>query len=193
MVSFLLRLKMHKSVISSAGLALILGTCLTSTASSPLHAAKEAAASCSSASYHAMDFRVGSFTGITLGGLPAGRSEVKKILSGCALIEHWDGAISGSGMGFYYWNPSDERWHLRYVNDDGQILEFEGVADKDGISFTGSGRFYDYIGQHHMRWERVNADQVRQIWHYSNDDGRNWNSVVKIDLTRSPPKQPADG
>ena len=138
---------------------------------------------CATPEYRAMDFRIGHFTGQTADGLPAGMSDVEAVLSGCALIEEWQGAVSGKGIAFFYRSRQEDRWHLNYVNDDGETLELSGLADAEGVTFSGMGSFYGYSGLQRIRWQREPGDAVRQLWQLSQDGGKTWTSVVEIVLT----------
>ena len=142
-------------------------------------------AACTTQEYRELDFKIGRFAGQTANGQRAGVSEVKPDLRGCVLIERWEGAISGNGMGIYFRSSSDNRWHLNYANEDGQTLELSGVTDSTGITFSGPSRFYELSGIHRIRWERASDGAVRQIWHLSKDGGATWEAVAEILLSPS--------
>lgn len=184
----------RKQPLATAGLvariATAIGSCLFATIPLPASANEEGGSICSAAEYRSMDFRIGHFDGVTAGGLPAGVSDVEAILSGCALVERWQGAISGKGMAFFYRTKGDGLWLMRYANDDGETLELSGTADAEGVTFTGPSSFYSYVGLHRMRWQREPGGAVRQIWQLSEDNGASWASVVEMVLTPSAKEAP---
>lgn len=119
---------------------------------------------------------------------------VYAILGGCAIVEHWEGALSWDhvlGFSVRAWDPERERWVavLSWPSpagtgfsvmegdfDDGEgRLEAERTAP-DGSPFRIRFRFAD-----------VTADSFRWIGARSTDDGDTWREFWTMDFERRDP------
>jgi hypothetical protein len=144
--------------------------------------ASDAQSVCAAKLFRSLDFRIGSFKGVTATGQDAGTTEVAPAAEGCALLEHWQGAMGGNGVGLFFYHRAQEKWQFNYANADGEILILVGTADANGVTFTGENRFYSFQGLHQMRWERAPNGAVRQIWKLSVDKGQTWQPIVDMVL-----------
>lgn len=122
------------------------------------------------------DFWVGDWN-VTVGGKPAGENRIERILDGCALLENWKGAGGMSGKSLNFYDPRSERWHQTWVDDRGGSLGLDG-AFKDGkMVLIGTQKKDPKTGTttiDRITWTPLPADQVRQVWETSNDDGKSW-------------------
>jgi len=117
----------------------------------------QASAPCQSELHSQFDFWVGewevydSATDSLLG-----RSQIRRILGGCVIEEHWRGQSGTSGKSFNTLNPSDSTWTQFWV-------------DNTGASHTFVGRFSD--GNMQMRGGSTSDTLFRMIY-YPSADGR---------------------
>ena len=104
---------------------------------------------------------------------------------GCALIEHWIGAVSGEGTALFFHEQG--RWQFRYVNSDGRTLALSGEARGDQIVLA--GRHVDLAGRPGEHWMRLAAEgtDVRQTWYFRPDATGRWELVLDAIQRRQPP------
>jgi hypothetical protein len=134
---------------------------------------------CSGPEFHRLDFRIGAFEVATTSGIRAGRSQVAKILDGCAVQEEWQGAISGYGRGTTAYDAASSTWYFFYVNESGNQLRLSGGFVGDTIDLQGPGHSFDgRAGLHRMRWSPLPDGGVRQLWTFSTDGGRGWTQIL---------------
>ena len=147
-------------------------------ASGPAQTANESAAAqdCSGAEYRRLDFKLGQFDVTGMEGAKAGVSRVESLLDGCLLIEHWQGAISGYGKAFFYYDRNSRRWHTTYVTDNGESLVMSGVFEGDALVFRGVGALSPFPGMHRMAWSPL-PNGVKQFWEVSADGGSTWKTI----------------
>jgi hypothetical protein len=139
--------------------------------------APAASSDCSAAEYRRLDFKIGDFEVTGMGGARAGDSRVVSALGGCALVEYWHGAISGYGQALYYYSRADQRWHLTFVNDDGESLLLDGSFASDTLTLGGAGAIAGFNGLHRMAWSPLPDGGVKQFWEISTDNGASWKQI----------------
>lgn len=165
----------RQKLVLTVSIALLMASAQTGPSASA-----EADLICAAAPFRALDFRLGRFKGVTESGQFAGTTEVMRDAEGCALIEHWYGALGGNGVGLFFFNRSTGKWHFSYINADGETLQLIGQADAQGITFSGENAFYALKGLHQIRWEQAPDGAVRQVWHVTPDQGKTWQPVVNM-------------
>ena len=121
------------------------------------------------------DFWVGNWD-VTVAGKPAGVNRIEKILDGCALLENWQGVGGMSGKSLNFYDPRRERWHQTWVDDRGGSLGLDGAFAGGKMVLTGTKKD-PATGKttiDRITWTPLPADQVRQVWETSTDDGKSW-------------------
>ena len=121
------------------------------------------------------DFWVGNWD-VTVAGKPAGVNRIEKILEGCALLENWQGVGGMSGKSVNFYDPRRERWHQTWVDDRGGSLGLDGAFTGGKMVLTGTKKD-PATGKttiDRITWTPLPADQVRQVWETSTDDGKSW-------------------
>ena len=121
------------------------------------------------------DFWVGNWD-VTVAGKPAGVNRIEKILEGCALLENWQGVGGMSGKSVNFYDPRRERWHQTWVDDRGGSLGLDGAFAGGKMVLTGTKKD-PTTGKttiDRITWTPLPADQVRQVWETSTDDGKSW-------------------
>lgn len=178
----------YPSVGLSAVTLLVIGasTSMSSAATPAAVAVAPPAQDCSSAAHRRLDFKIGEFDVTGIDGAKAGVSRVESLLGGCLLLEHWQGALSGFGKAFFYYDRRAERWHTTFVTDDGEALVFEGVFEGDALVFRGEGKLSPFEGLHRMAWSPSPNGGVKQFWEFSSDGGSTWKTIHIGDYVRRP-------
>ena len=121
------------------------------------------------------DFWVGNWD-VTVAGKPAGVNRIEKILEGCALLENWQGVGGMSGKSVNFYDPRRERWHQTWVDDRGGSLGLDGAFADGKMVLTGTKKdpATGKTTTDRITWTPLPADQVRQVWETSTDDGKSW-------------------
>lgn len=142
---------------------------------------------CAEAAYRQLDFRLGSFDVTTGTGVQAGKSHVETILGGCALVEHWMGAVSGAGEATFAYDSADERWHMTFINSEGHHLRMAGTFAGDALVLVGENMTFDgRRALQRMTWSPLPKGHVLQVWELSMDDGLTWQPFFEGHYARLP-------
>lgn len=132
-----------------------------------------------SATYHRLDFWVGEWDVFSDGQL-VGTNAIEKILSGCAVLEHWTGAGGGQGKSLFYVDDQGT-WKQVWVTQ--QAIRAGGIKEKvwqsldadDSVRFQGKIHRDDgaeYLDRTTLT--RLDNGDVRQLIELSTDGGENW-------------------
>jgi hypothetical protein len=132
---------------------------------------------CSSSEHRHFDFWIGAWDVSNPAGTVVGSNVIRSLLGGCALQEHWESVRGSVGESYNIYDASRGKWHQTWVDNAGSLLMLEGGLRADTMVLEGEtvtrngGRV-----RQRVRWYRVggNADQVRQFWESSTDDGKTW-------------------
>lgn len=134
---------------------------------------------CESEEYHQFDFWIGNWD-VYSGEKIVGTNRVEPIVGSCGIQENWVGASGSVGRSFNMYNPSTKKWKQVWVDNSGQMIEFEGVY-KDGkmalrgeaISRKDGGAVWYKLTFTHNEED----DTVRQLWEASRDAGLTWATI----------------
>lgn len=133
--------------------------------------------SCRDARYREFDFWLGDWSIVAFGG-PAGGSRITADLSGCAVLELYQG---GSGRSLSRYDQRTGLWHQDYVDPTGFTLRLFGglvggeMQMQDSVRAIPNGPAL----LSKFTWT-PNADgTVRQLWDFSFDGGANF--IVNFD------------
>ncbi len=136
-----------------------------------------AAPACSAPEHRQFDFWVGDWD-VTMGGKPAGESQVEKILRGCAIFENWTGAGGGEGKSFNIYDATRKRWQQTWVDASGGLIEFYGELRDGNMCYTTGSPTRGPDGVRRQTLGRMTyfpqGGQVRQLWEQSTDGGKTW-------------------
>ncbi len=142
---------------------------------------------CAAAAHRQFDFRLGRFKVTTVDGIEAGSSRVEAILGGCALVEHWQGAVSGDGQAWSFFDRGTGRWHMTFVHSEGHVLRLSGTFVDGTLVLEGENFTFDGVfGLHRMSWSPLPADGVRQLWELSTSGGADWQVLFEGRYARLP-------
>lgn len=143
--------------------------------------AEEAAApACSeNSTYKALDFWVGEWD-VYVGEELAGVNRIEKILSGCAVMEHWRGVGGGEGKSLFFVTTDDhwkQVWVTEWATRPGGVKEktWKDMDVPDQVRFQGTislpgGR--NYLDRTTLT--RLPSGDVRQVIETSTDGGTTW-------------------
>jgi hypothetical protein len=128
--------------------------------------------------FHLLDFWVGSWD-VYSGDTKAGTNRIEKILSGCAIMEHWRGSGGGEGKSLFYYQVQSDIWKQVWVTEyaaaTGALKEKTLVErlEDGGVRFQGDiptddGHYYD-----RTTLTPLTDGRVRQLIEISRD-GATW-------------------
>jgi hypothetical protein len=110
---------------------------LVSTAVAAPVQAQSAQGGCSGdARFALLDFWVGEWD-VYVGEQLVGTNRVEKVLSGCAVIEHWRDSSGGEGKSLFWYDRADGAWKQVWVTE--QPLAPGGVKEKRHVETLDSG------------------------------------------------------
>ena len=129
--------------------------------------------------YNVLDFWVGEWD-VYADDKRVGRNRIEKILSGCAVLEHWRGEGGGEGKSLFF-VTGDGTWKQVWVTEWAtrpggvkektlQTMDTAGTVRFQGlILLPGGSRYLD-----RTTLTRLASGEVRQVIETSNDEGRTW-------------------
>lgn len=136
-------------------------------------------APCAAAEYHQFDFWLGNWEVRNPDGEVVGTNRVTRILDGCAIMEHWQGAKGPPGQSVNMYDVRRHVWHQTWVSEAGYMLLLEGGLRDKAMVLEGKRPTRDGKGDiiDRITWT-PNADgTVRQFWQISKDGGKSWEAA----------------
>ena len=134
--------------------------------------------SCSGGAYAAFDFWLGDWTVYAKqGGSLIGKSRVEKINNGCALRETWLPQQGPPGGNLNAPDLITGRWHQYWVDAGGNRVDLEGGLYHGAMVLAGPWQRVNGSAQNaylRITYTRLDADSVRQLGEFSEDDGLTW-------------------
>lgn len=130
---------------------------------------------CPDPAFRQFDFWVGEWDVYSAGKL-VGRNRIEKIMDGCALQEHWQGATGTKGTSLNYYNPNTKKWNQNWIYQNGTPLPLLSGGFADG-KMTLSGSWTGKDGKtkiEKITWTANEDGSVRQLWQQSSDGGKTW-------------------
>lgn len=144
-------------------------------------------APCSAIEHGEFDFWIGEWT-VTQNGQPAGTNSIRRIDTGCALLESWTSAANNfTGHSLNFFDRGDGAWHQVWVDSGGTVLRLTGGLE-DGPEIDEGTRIQVMVlrgtstgasGQevhNRITWTPQNDGSVRQHWEAS-EDGETWTTA----------------
>ena len=132
--------------------------------------------------FQKLDFWLGAWKVVDAEGQEQGVNRIEKILSGCAILEHWTGAGGGEGKSLFYYNAVTEAWKQVWVTQNatspGGLKEKRLIEtfDGGGVRFQGEIPLEDnrsYLDRTTLT--PLPDGRVRQVIEWSTDGGETWN------------------
>jgi tetratricopeptide (TPR) repeat protein len=121
--------------------------------------------------FRAFDFWAGTWEARTPDGIRQGVNRIEVVLGGAALIERWSGASGYRGISLNRYDRTTDRWRQTWVDDQGDIVEFEdGVVSDGRLTFIAR----DADGERRLTFTDLGPDAFRQLSERSSDGGATW-------------------
>jgi hypothetical protein len=133
--------------------------------------------------FNKLDFWLGEWD-VFVGDQKVGTNRIEKILSGCAVMEHWTAASGSQGKSLFYYTPATGEWTQVWVTEDTTrpgglkvkqlVLQFDdgGLRFQGDVPLPNGGSYLD-----RTTLTPLEAGQVRQHIEISRDDGRTWETT----------------
>ncbi|MEO8578559.1 MAG: hypothetical protein ABI556_17745 [Gemmatimonadales bacterium] len=131
---------------------------------------------CSSSEHRQFDFWIGDWDVLDEKGLLSGTNTVTPILGGCVLKESWK-SDTEIGESFNIYDTPTRQWHQTWVDSKGREWVTAGGIRSGAMVLTrtspGKTNPKETI-LHRWTWTKVDANNVRQLYDASKDDGKTW-------------------
>jgi len=121
------------------------------------------------------DFWIGDWQVSTLEGNTAGHNTITRENGDCWIHESWKSAISGTGQSFNFYNKTTKKWHQTWVDDQGDIAEYDGNFESGAMRFEGyrQGPNGTRVPAR-LTFTPLPDGRVRQLGEASTDGGKTW-------------------
>jgi hypothetical protein len=132
---------------------------------------------------HEFDFWIGNWE-CTWGENQRGTNRVERTMDGAVIQENFegDGLI---GMSVSVFSKEDARWHQTWVDNSGSYLDFAGEFVDGRMILSRNGIVEGKFVKQRMVWYDIREDEFQWNWERSDDDGKIWRVLWKIDYKRS--------
>lgn len=135
---------------------------------------------CSAPEYRQMDFWLGDWDVYDNNGKLQGHNLIEKVLGGCALQEYYSDVSGLRATSFSMYDASRRVWNQTYLSTFGTFISVEGyLQDKSmimvGMHLTNEGR----MALHRMIWTPNDNGTAYQLWNYSKDGGKTWETIYE--------------
>lgn len=130
-----------------------------------------------------LDFWLGEWV-VTVNGEQVGTNRIEKILTGCAVMEHWTSATGSEGKSLFFYQPVTKSWNQVWVTQfalgPGGMKEKKLIEayDGPGVRFRGEIPLAEggsYLDQTTLTPEADGT--VRQVIQISRDRGESWETT----------------
>lgn len=134
--------------------------------------------------FHKLDFWIGDWEVVSPDGTPQGTNRIEKVLSGCALLEHWRGAGGDEGKSVFFYNHLSDTWKQVWIT--ARATAVGGLKEKQLVEELedGSVRFQGVLilpsGQSVLdrtTLTPLESGEVRQVIEYSDNGGVEWHPL----------------
>lgn len=131
------------------------------------------------------DFWVGEWDVGVSDGSPVGKSSITVENGDCWIHEHWNGGMGGKGESFSFYNPTTKKWHQTWLDDQGEIAEFDGEFRDGAMRMEGyrQGPSKDRIPAR-LTLTPLKGGSVRQLGEHSTDGGKTWTAIYDLIYSR---------
>ncbi|MGH7681257.1 MAG: tetratricopeptide repeat protein [Candidatus Eiseniibacteriota bacterium] len=134
--------------------------------------------------YRQFDFWVGEWQVKSREGAPAGTNSITIENGDCWVHEHWL-SPGGNGESFNFYNPTTQKWHQSWVDDQGQVAEFDGGLKDGAMAMEGyrQGTAGARIPAR-LTLTPLPDGTVRQLGENSTDGGKTWTILYDLIYVR---------
>lgn len=125
--------------------------------------------------FRQFDFWIGEWDVFNPAGQKTGTNTIQTLTDGCLLLENWTGSLGGTGKSINFFDSGKKQWRQIWVGSNGRVSEFYGQRVDNVMDFFGESKLPDgRIGKNRLRFFMMDADTVRQLAEFSEDDGKSW-------------------
>ncbi len=133
--------------------------------------------------YGKLDFWTGEWEVFDRSGASVGTNRIEKILSECAIMEHWQSSTGQKGKSLFYVDNGSKNWKQVWVTESATLPW--GQKEKTLIRSSGDSVLvfqgsYDYNEVRILdrtTLTRISDDEVSQKIEISQDNGANWRAT----------------
>lgn len=115
-----------------------------------------------------------------------GKNQIVKILDEKVIQENFTSADNTlKGMSLSVYNPKTQNWHQAWADNNGSYFDFVGEL-VDGVPIfktQNKGAKGENVVQR-MKFKSIKQDSFTWIWEGTNDGGKTWNELWKINYRR---------
>lgn len=132
---------------------------------------------CAGSEHHEFDFWIGDWvvTDGKDGKTPQGTNTIKRVSSGCALLEHWRNTSGSEGMSLNAFDADKREWTQFWIGADGIILRLHGGLMDGAMVMRGElPKLGGGVQLQRITWTPKDDGSVEQRWDVSDDDGKTW-------------------
>lgn len=146
-----------------------------------------AAQACDGPAARLLDFWIGTWDVALPDGTKAGTNRIEKVLSGCAVLEHWQGEAGGDGKSLFYFDAAHGSWKQVWMTDRATFKEKQSIERLPGgavrfqgtLPRAGGGATLD-----RTTLTPLDDGRVRQQIEQSDDNGATWRTTFLGIYTR---------
>lgn len=112
-------------------------------------------------------------------GNKVGENSISKIENNCALVEHWKGALGGTGTSMNYYDKTDNTWNQLWIDSKGSILKLKGQLKAGKMvlrSELQKGQKIDWY-YNQITWTPNKDGSVSQLWEVYNKQDQLLNTL----------------
>ncbi len=137
---------------------------------------------CAAPEHRRLDFWIGDWDvhDVEAPAVVAARTQVTRILGGCALREVYDGTDGLSGESYTIYDEARKVWHQTWVTNRGQLLEIEGRFEGDRLTLEGTQRSATGPDVRVRASWMPEGRGVRETAQTSSDGGATWKALFDI-------------
>lgn len=134
-----------------------------------------------------LDFTVGDWVVTSENGTVLGTSSIVNdpTLSGCLIEETFTNDRGYELRAFMYYDPVEAKFSRSSIDTEGNWIELrspEITVDLGGLEGVEEKPGADQLLR--VEWEQVNANEFRQVWHASVNDGNTWTVARVLTFSR---------
>lgn len=169
--------RMKRMIARIPGAVLVVGLSLAPTAAAQEGgAASGSSAPCAAAEHHQFDFWVGAWNVYNVRGQRIGKSRVRVVSDGCAVLEAWQALQGRNGTSINFFDPESGLWHQVWVGGAGMVLRLQGSLQDGSMVLSGTAPRKTPQGTvlDRLTWTPHSDGTVEQRWLLSSDGGATW-------------------
>lgn len=120
------------------------------------------------------DFWTGEWQVTDTAGTFLGTNQIQRHLDQCLLLENWTSGGINRGKSINYYDPSDQKWHQTWIDNQGTILHLSGGLEEDGMVMESPWQTGSKVARykHRITWAPQSDGRVIQSWDMLDAEGQ---------------------